>query len=682
MKIRDMETYDLGLYDVKDQLKRFVYARSERWFAEGDRERDLILDENALRARQAYIRAKLLEGIGGLPDSDAPLRSKITGNIACDGFTIEKVMFESRPDTPVTSNLYIPDGIDAPRGAVLFLCGHKLDAKHSDYQNICQYFVRAGLVLLAIDPIGQGERLSYYERAAGREVVRFGTGEHFYAGLQCLPLGCSIATYFLHDAMRAIDYLAGRPEVDPAKIGVTGHSGGGVQSALLMMTDPRVAAAAPGTFLTSRRANMYAGNAQDSEQIWPGFTASGLDHEDILIAMAPRPVLVLAAEYDFFPIEGTRSTVERTKRFWEMLGCGDRIDLFEDASVHRYTANMARAAAQFFSRHFGGETRTPSDGDIRPVPPPQLWCTASGQVLADERRSRIVHDENCARADVLSARRRELDAEQRRRAAVAWLTERVFQQRLPCELNPRLHADAGYLDELSYYSAIWQSQEHLFSHAYMFRDARYARGRLPVTIAIWEGGTTRLEAHIDWIRASCHAGRSVMVLDVCGSGKLLPHPVKGGEPVAKYEIVHKLNDDLIWMGDSLTAMRTYDVIRAVDALSVLPAVDESDVAVYGHGRQGLYGKLAVAIDGRISHLTWEQGFSSVTDWVKSKYYNERDAISTVIPGMLSVFDLEDLAAPWNGREERHSGEEEQPWIERSHCESLISGEAPGGGPGR
>jgi hypothetical protein len=63
-----------------------------------------------------------------------------------------------------------------------------------------------------------------------------------------------------------------------------------------------------------RRSFMYSGAGQDSEQIWPGMTALGFDHEDILLAMAPRPVLVLAAQYDYFPIEGTRRTVRRASR--------------------------------------------------------------------------------------------------------------------------------------------------------------------------------------------------------------------------------------------------------------------------------------------------------------------------------------------------------------------------------
>ena len=76
---------------------------------------------------------------------------------------------------------------------------------------------------MAQDPIGQGERFSYYEKSIGKTTVDFCCPEHDYAGTQCWSLGDGLARYFVHDAMRGIDYLMTRPEVDPAKIGITGN---------------------------------------------------------------------------------------------------------------------------------------------------------------------------------------------------------------------------------------------------------------------------------------------------------------------------------------------------------------------------------------------------------------------------------------------------------------------------
>ncbi|HVF11079.1 MAG TPA: hypothetical protein VNA16_09770, partial [Abditibacteriaceae bacterium] len=389
MNIHELEQHSPNhfFYDVGDQLKQHIYRRSEAAFAKGDAARDAVSTPAALEARQREIRAFLLQSLGGLPPLSTPLNARTTGTVEGDGFRIEKVIFESRPRNYVTANLYLPDAVlesnavVEPRGAVLFLCGHHEEAKHcAEYQMVCQHLVHAGLIVLAQDPIGQGERFSYHEPSLGSTTIGWGTTEHEYTGLQCWPLGNGIARYLLHDAMRGIDYLCSRPEVDGERIGVTGNSGGGTQTCLMMLADTRIAAAAPATFLMSRESYMHVGGAQDAEQIWPGLTAAGFDHEDILIAMAPRPVRVLAVKSDFFPIEGTRRTVERCKRFWTLYDQAE-LDLVEDASDHHYTPKMARSAAEFFSRHLLGrechsdEGSTPS---IKIEEPQCLWCTNSG----------------------------------------------------------------------------------------------------------------------------------------------------------------------------------------------------------------------------------------------------------------------------------------------------------------
>jgi len=642
MKIRDLEQYRVTMYDVKAQLKRAIYRLSEEAFARGDRDRDAIRSGEQLEARKTLMREKLIESLGGLPPLDTPLNAQVTGTVRCDGFRIEKIIFESRPHTYVTCNLYLPDGLSGPQGAVLFLCGHHDMAKHQpEYQSVCQYLVRAGLIVLAMDPIGQGERLSYYESSLKASTLGAGTGEHGYAGSQCLPLGDSLARYFVHDAMRAIDYLLTRPEVDPAKIGVTGNSGGGTQTSLVMVCEPRIAAAAPATFIMNRRTYMYAGGAQDSEQIWPGMSALGFDHEDILLAMAPKPVRVLAVTYDFFPIEGTRETVSRVRRFWDMYGKAGDIDLVEDESTHKYTPALARAAAEFFSERLNGRKVSPPSGTIRPLDPPLLWCTPAGQVREEFPDARAVHEENADRLRCLEEARTALDDAKRKERALAWLRDRVFAARKPCALNPR-HAPMGRLEELCVRTSLWWSHEGVFNHALTFTDFRREGETLPLTIAVWDRGTRSLHAHWDWIRKTCSSGRAVMVLDVSGVGPLTPHSLNSGEPQDYYGILYKLADDLLWLNDSMAAWRTYDVIRAVDLAVQTAGVDAQDIALYAGGRQGMYAQLASALDERVKSLEVAEGMASVSEWVAARHYDSHDISSVILPGMLRYFDLPDL----------------------------------------
>ncbi|MGO4496298.1 alpha/beta hydrolase family protein [Paenibacillus sp. 2RAB27] len=658
MKITDLETWRLRDFDVKDQLRQYVYSRSLAAFAAGDRDRDAIVTQEQLETRRKTMRAKLLEQLGGLPSSDAALEPCVTETVAFAEYRVEKIVFQARPQTYVTANLYVPDDVRSPRGAVVFACGHDMLAKHSiEYQNACQYLVGAGLIVMAIDPIGQGERLSYYDPETKQTTVGWGTGEHEHAGEQCWPLGDGIARYFLHDMMRAIDYLVTRPEVDSGKIGITGNSGGGMQTCMAMLVDDLIAAAAPGTFLSSREAIMLSGKPQDAEQIWPGMTAIGFDHEDSLLAMAPRPVLVLASTDDFFPIEGTRRTVERARRFWAMCGHADGLELFEDEAVHKYTEHHAQAAAMFFAKHLNGEAR--SVRHVRPAlaEPSLLWCTASGQVKSDYADTRTIWEENRDRAAELAVMRSRLSEQERELQARSWLKQKVFDGRYAVSLNdnvmggrrtvplnPRYLALPLADEQLRVRSVFWRSQELLFSHALVFRNVQQGDASLPVTIAVWNGGTSRLQPHMPWIREQCAGGRIVMVLDVAGAGALAPNPVNTFPVDAPFGTIHKLAMDLFWLDDSLAALRTFDVLRALDMAECLRGCvhADDDIHVYTHGTFSVYAQLAAGLDRRVAKLEVVGGCHSVSEWVQERHYDIQDRVATIMPGMLRYLDLPDL----------------------------------------
>lgn len=643
MGVKDLESFNLSIYDVKDQFKRWVYDRSKAAFDEGDLARDKIRTVEASEAHSSFIREKLIESIGGLPSFDHPLQAEITGKLQADGYKIDKLIFQSRPSTYVTCNLYVPDGLDGPSAAVLFLCGHADNAKQYDrYQYVCQRLVGEGLIVLAMDPVGQGERLSYYEPDKGEAAVRPGTREHDHAGSQCLPLGDGIARYFLHDAMRAIDYLCSLPEVDPKRIGVTGSSGGGLQTSMVMLCDTRIAAAAPGTFIMNRETYMYAGQAQDAEQIWRGMTKWGFDHEDLVLAMAPRPVMILAVTSDFFPIEGTRRTVARTKRFWEMYGIPDMPAAAEDQSVHQYSPPLADKAAAFFAEHLLGRKETKSDGlGIVPFSPELLNCTPSGQVRAHFQDARAVYDENLDRLRLIESKLELIPDDLCKQQAFDWLKERVYGGRIVPDLNPR-HLKLSPAEGLSVESYIWWSQEGIFNHAFVIRDPAYDGERLPVTIGLWDRGTKQLQDKFEWIRHTCSQRRIVLVLDVTADGVCTPHPINPLPLWQWYGTLHKLTTDLFWLDDSLAAVRVFDVTRAVDLIGLLPYSTTEHTHMFARGRFHLYAEIAAALDDRISSLEIEEASDSVASWVRTRYYEANDTVSTILPGMLSYFDLPDL----------------------------------------
>src|SRR5690606_5435135 len=91
-----------------------------------------------------------------------PLNPRTTGIVEREDYTIEKIIFESRPNFPVTANLYLPKNITTPRPGVVGTCGHSTNGKAAEaYQSFAQGLAKLGYVCLIFDPIGQGERLQY-----------------------------------------------------------------------------------------------------------------------------------------------------------------------------------------------------------------------------------------------------------------------------------------------------------------------------------------------------------------------------------------------------------------------------------------------------------------------------------------------------------------------------------------
>jgi hypothetical protein len=275
---------------------------------------------------------------------------------------------------------------------------------------------------------------------------------------------------------------------------------------------------------------------------------------------------------------------------------------------------------------------------VRPVvfPAAQLQCTASGQVLGDRPDARFVYHENQARLQALAAR-----PAPSHDAGLAWLRRRVMGPRQPGELNPR-YMPPETCGAVAVAAAFWWSQPGLLNHGLLCRPARLAGRDLPVTLAVWDDGTTALAAHWSWLQRQCRQGRAVLVLDVAGVGALLPNPLNPYAQQDCYGVLHKLADDLLWLGDDLAALRTFDVTRALDVLAQWPGLAAGPVAGYAHGRQGVHLQLAAALDARLAPPAVHEGLGSYAQLGRTRLYPARDIKSVLIHGLLRHLDLDAL----------------------------------------
>ncbi len=298
----------------------------------------------------AEVRAKI-KTFFPMPDRKTPLNAKEILPAADFGtFRMHRIIFESRPGYPVTCNLYLPDTTEKVPG-VLFLCGHSNIGKAEPNYQICvRSLAMKGFAVLIIDPVGQGERRQY------QTVPEFEGNccrEHNLMHKQMFLAGETIGAWRAWDAIRGLDYLLSRPEVDTARVGITGNSGGGTMTALVSALDDRFSMSAPGCYITTWLHNVENELPADGEQMPPGTFAAGLEMGDLLIAQAPRPVLIMGQKNDFFDPRGTKETFEEVRNFYRLLGAEESVRMMIGPANHGYFQENREAMYSFFTKTAG-----------------------------------------------------------------------------------------------------------------------------------------------------------------------------------------------------------------------------------------------------------------------------------------------------------------------------------------
>ena len=331
--------------------------------------------------RQTFVKDKLLKLVGPFPEK-TPLNVRITDVLHKDGFRVEKIIYESMPDFYVTGCLFIPDKIDGKIPAVLNVIGHNQEAFRAElYQKVYLNLVRKGIIVLAIDPIGQGEHVQYYDPGINFSSIGYTVIEHYYLGNQCFLSGVSPGRYFIWDGIRGIDYLLTRDDVDPERIGVTGFSGGGTISSYIAAFDDRVKVSVPCSWSTASRRQLETKGVQDAETIFVRGVAEGITFEDLIEVRAPKPTLMTFVSRDqYLSIQGARESFREAKKAYAMLGHEENLELVEDDYEHWMTPRIRLRMYEFFMRHFNlpGD---PEEEEVEILSAKELTVTTTGQIF-------------------------------------------------------------------------------------------------------------------------------------------------------------------------------------------------------------------------------------------------------------------------------------------------------------
>ncbi|MGH9767605.1 MAG: alpha/beta hydrolase family protein [Blastocatellia bacterium] len=323
------------------------------------------------------LREDLFDMLGLKPMPErTPLNATVTGKIEQPGYTIEKLHFQSLPGLYVTANLYLPNPSSGRYPTILYQVGHynqhRRDGNTAAPDCLQQgiWFATHGYAALVMDTIELSE-------IAGLHRGLLGERRWWWHSTGYTPAG--VETW---NAIRAIDYLVSRPEVDADRIGATGISGGGIGTFWIAAADERVKAAAPVSGMGD--VTFYAGENGVSVHCDCFFlyNRARWNWTTICSLVCPRPLLFVNSDNDiYFPMANNERIIARLERLYSLFGASDMVDAVISVGGHGYRTDVRRAAYEFLNRHL--------KGDARRVVDPDAGVNADGSPALDRKLLRV-----------------------------------------------------------------------------------------------------------------------------------------------------------------------------------------------------------------------------------------------------------------------------------------------------
>jgi dienelactone hydrolase len=293
-------------------------------------------------------------GLWPLPEK-TPLKATVTGVLDFPGFKVEKLHYQSRPGLYVTGSLYSPVPSTGKHPAILYQTGHynsKRDGHKSAVQDHGIWFATHGYVCLINDTIELGEVTVTHHGTYSQNRWWWQSAGYTPAGAECW------------NAIRGIDYLQSRADVDPERIGATGISGGGAATFWISAADERVKASAPVSGMSDL--TWYVGEDGVNGHCdcmflynhhrWNWTSIAGL--------ICPRPLLFTNSDADrIFPMPANERIIARLERLYSKFGASDRVDAMVSVGDHAMRTDLRRSIFEFFNRYLKGDLGPVTDAD-------------------------------------------------------------------------------------------------------------------------------------------------------------------------------------------------------------------------------------------------------------------------------------------------------------------------------
>lgn len=606
------------------------------------------------RADALRRQVRVALGLWPWPDR-TPLNASVRGRVARDGYTIEMVAFESVPGYWVTGNLYRPTGRSGRLPAVLAPHGHwpggrfqersmedarkEMDSGAEQTLEGARYplqarpamLARMGVIVFAWDLIGYADSTAIPHREGFTDAAAELRQQNFL-GLQ------------MWNAVRAVDWLATLPDVDPARIGVNGASGGGTQSLLLAAIDDRIAAAVPAVMVGG---NMQGGCVCENASL----LRLGTNNIELTALAAPIPLAAVAA--NDWTVDFMTKGLPELQKIYGLMGAPDAVAGKHFDFPHNDNQLSREYAYAWFNKVFKlGVPEPIREKPFVPVPPAELRVFDETHPRpASERDAAGVRQAMSAASDrqfrMLASRRETLEPAVRPGFDVA-LDDAMPARVAPIQGSFRELAGSGF--------SVHQSV--------LARPGSPARvpaiGLVPTG---WKSGPVVVWVHEQGKRAAFGAdGRTpvpeVQALLAKGAAVMAPDVFLTGENGAIAGRIRVKNDDTFF-GYNTGYNRSVLAERAADVRTVIAfARALGPVSVTGRGRAGVWVLAARALAGdTVARTVVDLGgfdFDQVRD-VKDeqllpgavKYGGVRGLASLADGGGVTIFGMPAApVAPW------------------------------------
>ena len=519
-------------------------------------------------------------GLSDLPPraQRAPVPVTVTGKLERDQYTIEKLHYQARPGFYLTANLYVPHGLAGPAPGVLYVCGHSRTPK-VHYQFHPRRFAQLGFVCLIVDTIQFGELPGHHHGLYHEGWFHWYSRGYHSGGAELLA------------AIRGLDLLQERPEVDGRHLGVTGISGGGSTSFWLGAADERVGACAPvcggGTVESHIRQRTIDGHCDCMHPV----TALGWDMADVGALIAPRPLLICQADHDgIYSIESVRELYAKVKRVYDLLGASEGVKLIETPGPHSYHETSRTGIFSWFLKHLAGKNVPPGKvGDIEPdesrKEPFEVLRVLTGGPPSDARSAGIQdHLVKLAQPPTI----RTVPAlKAHRKRVLEYLRSKTFGQlpQEPCGLDVRERLKIGY----DVRNLEFTSEEGW---------------RLPLRLQVnpEAGGKAPCLLHVVG-RGEIHFWGTDLMGSLSRSwAKVTLEPRGVGETAWGEELSLHLRRAAAWTGRTIASMQVYDLLRGLELVRSMPGVDPSRVGVAARGAMCAVALYAALLDGKVDSV--------------------------------------------------------------------------------